>query len=80
MKTRDRLWQLAIFFIMAVCAAVHAAEVTERDILTAAQKRIADNAIFKAEAAKTVPKRAMQLTDADFRDTGACSEIRTHPV
>ena len=65
MKTRHRLLKLTVWFIMAAFAAVHAADVSENDILSAARKWIADNAVFKAEAPNALPEKAVQMTDAD---------------
>ena len=63
--TRNKFWQLMVFFILAVFYAVHAAEVGENDILMAARKWIADNAVFKLESPNAVPTDATQLTDKD---------------
>ncbi len=65
MKTRLNLLQLTVLFIMAVFTVVHAADVGKDDILAAARKWIADNAIFQAELPGAVPEKATQLTDGD---------------
>ena len=65
MKTKRKLWQLTVLFMIMVFAAIHAAEVSESDILTAARKWISDNAVFKSEQPNAVPKKAVQMTNAD---------------
>ncbi len=65
MKTRLNLLQLTVLFIMAMFAVVHAADVGKDDILAAARKWIADNAVFKAELPDAVPEKATQLADDD---------------
>ena len=54
-----------VLFIMTAFAVVHAADVSENNILTAARKWIADNAVFQAELPNAVPTKAIQMTDAD---------------
>ena len=58
MKTRLNLLQLTVLLIMAMFAVVHAADVGKDDILAAARKWIADNAVFKAELPDAVPEKA----------------------
>ncbi|MBO7620807.1 MAG: C10 family peptidase, partial [Victivallales bacterium] len=65
MKTRLNLLQLTVLFIITVLAVVHAADVGKDDIVAAARKWIADNAIFQAESPNAVPEKAAQMTDAD---------------
>ena len=65
MKTRLNLLQLTVLFIMAMFAVVHAADVGKDDILAAARKWIADNAVFKAELPNAIPEKATQLADDD---------------
>ena len=65
MKTKYRLWQLTVLFMMTVLCVLHAADVSKDDILNAARKWIADNAIFQAELPGAVPEKATQLTDGD---------------
>ena len=65
MKTRLNLLQLTVLLIMAVFAVVHAADVGKDEIMVAARKWIADNAVFQAESPDAVPEKATQLADDD---------------
>ena len=68
MKTKYRLWQLTVLFIMMVAVAVHAADVSKEDILNAARKWIADNAVFQAEQPNAIPVMAVRLADGNGQD------------
>ena len=65
MKIKHRLWQLTVLFMMTVLCVLHAADVSQDDVLNAARKWIADNAIFQAEQPDAAPAKAVQLTDGD---------------
>ncbi len=65
MKTKHRLWQLTVLFIMSLLVISHAADVSKDDIMAASRKWIEDNAVFKLELPNAVPVNATQLTDKD---------------
>ena len=56
-----------LFFIITV-AILHASEVEENEILAAARKWIADNAVFKAELPNAVPEKAVQMADFEGKE------------
>ena len=56
-----------LFFIITV-AILHASEVEENEILAAARKWIADNAVFKAELPNAVPEKAGQMADFEGKE------------
>ncbi len=52
-----------LFFSIIFTAIMHAAEVSENEILAAARKWIADNAMFQADLPNAVPEKAVQMAD-----------------
>ncbi len=65
MNTRNVFWRLTTLLVTVAIAVVHAADVGEQDISTAARKWIADNAIFQLESPDAFPKEATQLAGPD---------------
>ena len=52
-----------LFFSIIFTAIMHAAEVSENEILAAARKWIADNAMFQTDLPNAVPEKAVQMAD-----------------
>ena len=54
-----------VCFVILASAILRATEVSENDILAAARKWIADNAMFQAEQPSAIPEKAVQMSDFD---------------
>ena len=59
---------VCVLFVMMTSAILHASEVGENEILAAARKWIADNAVFKAELPDAVPEKAVQMADFEGKE------------
>ncbi len=57
-----------LFFVILVSSVLHSSEVAENDILAAARKWIADNAMFQAELPNAVPEKAVQMANFEGKD------------
>ena len=60
---KKAIWTICVLFVMMTSAILHASEVGENEILAAARKWIADNAVFLAELPNAVPEKAVQMAD-----------------
>ena len=62
-SVKRTLRTMCIFFFVVFSVVLHATEVRESEILAAARKWIADNAMFQAELPNAVPDKAVQMAD-----------------